>query len=301
MPNALYSDPTAGGFDVNAPRPAATREEMRRAAIRNMERRVAALQAQSEVLPSSGTVGPSGSSSISPVAPGSGAPRAPSIAAVGDFHNIAPPAAPQHPGMGPQAEQGGGGEIFDSVKPLLDIGSKIYKQMGSGAGGAPALPDLGEFSIGGGGFGGMGGGTTGAIDVGGGFSAGGGGMGTPFEMFGAGDMGLGEFTAGGGGLGGGGAGAGGGASGGLGGMGPLLYAYLIGKGKMLENENPDSALGKGLLAGLGPSFAQVREDPMGMGLPTALGLPFLTPFTGSKKARATEPEWAGLWNMFGLG
>jgi hypothetical protein len=85
-----------------------------------------------------------------------------------------------------------------------------------------------------------------------------------------------------------------------GGATPLLYAYLIGKGKMIEADNPDSPLGKGLLATLGPSIAQIKEDPKGMGLPTALGLPFLTPFTGSDKARRTAPEWAGLWNSLGL-
>lgn len=85
-----------------------------------------------------------------------------------------------------------------------------------------------------------------------------------------------------------------------GGATPLLWAYLIGKGKMIENQNPNSPVGKGLLAGLGPSFAQIKEDPKGMGLPTLAGLPFLTPWTGSKKARETEPEWAGFWKGIGL-
>lgn len=81
---------------------------------------------------------------------------------------------------------------------------------------------------------------------------------------------------------------------------PAIYAYLIGKGKMLENENPGSAQSDALLAGLGPSFNQIKEDPVGMGLPTALGAPFLTPFTGSDKAKAEKPEWAGLWEGIGL-
>jgi hypothetical protein len=35
-----------------------------------------------------------------------------------------------------------------------------------------------------------------------------------------------------------------------------------------------------------------------MGLPTLLGAPFLTPFTGSQEAKKTKPEWSGL---FGVG
>lgn len=92
---------------------------------------------------------------------------------------------------------------------------------------------------------------------------------------------------------------------GMGAAGPgLLYAYLIGKGKMMENErlkeNPDDPMGNFGLAMLAPSGAQIMEDPKGMGLPTLLGAPFLTPFTASDKAKQTEPEWAGAWNFFGF-
>ena len=81
---------------------------------------------------------------------------------------------------------------------------------------------------------------------------------------------------------------------------PALYAYLIGQGKMIESRNPDSAYGKALLGGLGPSFNQLKEDPIGMGIPTALGFPFLAPFFGSDKARKKKPEFAGLWDGLGL-
>lgn len=92
---------------------------------------------------------------------------------------------------------------------------------------------------------------------------------------------------------------------GAGAAGPgLLYAYLIGKGKMMENErlkeNPDDPMGNFGLAMLAPSGAQIMEDPKGMGLPTLLGAPFLTPFTASDKAKQTEPEWAGIWNWAGF-
>jgi len=101
-------------------------------------------------------------------------------------------------------------------------------------------------------------------------------------------------------FGGGSGGGGGGMSNVAGGATPLLWAYMIGKGKMIESKNPDTPVGNGMLAGLGPSLAQIKEDPKGMGIPTAIGLPFLTPFTGSKKAKSTKPEWAGLWEGFGL-
>jgi hypothetical protein len=98
----------------------------------------------------------------------------------------------------------------------------------------------------------------------------------------------------------GGAAAGGsGALGGMSAMGPAaLFAALIGLGKNTENNHAGTPLGDGLLAGLGPSAAQIFEDPLGMGLPTLLGAPFLTPFTASDKAKKTAPEWQGL---FGLG
>lgn len=89
----------------------------------------------------------------------------------------------------------------------------------------------------------------------------------------------------------GGFGSGGGFGSSMSSFGPGFWAALIMLGKRVEHNNPDSPLGKGLLAGLGPSIAQIREDPKGMGLPTLAGLPFLTPFTGSKKARETKPEW----------
>lgn len=88
-------------------------------------------------------------------------------------------------------------------------------------------------------------------------------------------------------------GSGAGAGGGMASMGPGLFAALIASGKLIEHGNPDSALGKGLLGGLGPSYAQIRADPKGMGIPTALGHAWATPWTSSRKARGTAPEWAG--------
>lgn len=89
-----------------------------------------------------------------------------------------------------------------------------------------------------------------------------------------------------------------------GGATPLLYAYLIGKGKMMENnrlsQDPNDPMGNLGLAMLAPSFNQIKEDPKGMGLPTLLGVPFLTPFTASDKSKQTKPEWSGLWNSLGL-
>lgn len=91
---------------------------------------------------------------------------------------------------------------------------------------------------------------------------------------------------------------GGSGGGGLGGAGPAgLFAALIGLGKNTEANHPNTAMGKGLLGLLGPSISQVVKDPMGMGLPTLLGAPFLTPFTSSKESQATKPEWSGLFNM----
>ena len=78
---------------------------------------------------------------------------------------------------------------------------------------------------------------------------------------------------------------------------PALYAALIGIGKNTEAKDPDTALGKGLLATLGPSLSQVLKDPVGMGLPTLLGLPFLTPFTSSKSSQSTKPEWSKLFGL----
>lgn len=117
-----------------------------------------------------------------------------------------------------------------------------------------------------------------------------------------GGKGSGGFSFGGGGFGGGGAeavGADGPSGGGLGGAGAaLLWARLIGEGKKQEylrlKDDPDDPLGNFGLAMLAPSGNQIMEDPKGMGLPTALGLPFLTPFTASDKAKQTKPEWSGL-------
>lgn len=93
-------------------------------------------------------------------------------------------------------------------------------------------------------------------------------------------------------------GAGGSSAGGLGGLAlPLAYAAMIGIGKGVEAKHPNTPYGKALLGGLGPSISQVMADPKGMGIPTALGLPFLTPFTASKKARETKPEWGGLFGL----
>lgn len=86
---------------------------------------------------------------------------------------------------------------------------------------------------------------------------------------------------------------------GLGGMAsPLAIAAAIGIGKNVESNDPNSPMGKGLLAMLGPSASQVMKDPVGMGLPTLFGLPFITPWTSSAKSQAAKPEWQSL---FGLG
>ena len=84
-----------------------------------------------------------------------------------------------------------------------------------------------------------------------------------------------------------------------GGATPLVYAYLIGKGKLMTQrrleKNPNDPLGNFGLAMLAPSISQIAKDPKGMGIPTAIGLPFLTPFTASKKAKQTKPEWEGIF------
>lgn len=86
----------------------------------------------------------------------------------------------------------------------------------------------------------------------------------------------------------------------LGGFGaPALFAALIGLGKNTETNNANNPVGKGLLAGLGPSISQVAKDPVGMGLPTLLGAPFLTPFTASKQSQQTPAEWSSIF-PFGL-
>jgi len=140
--------------------------------------------------------------------------------------------------------------------------------------GGAGSPPIGTLSSMGGGAAGDGAGT--AADVGGGA-----------DSFG----GLGSYT----GTSAGAAGGAGSGSGGVAGMGPVagpaLFAALIGSGKIIEHNNANNPLGQGLLAGLGPSFSQVKKDPVGMGLPTLLGAPFLTPFTSSRAAQDTKPEW----------
>lgn len=81
---------------------------------------------------------------------------------------------------------------------------------------------------------------------------------------------------------------------GFGAFGPAAaFAALIGAGKLIESENADSPLGRGLLSGLGPSISQIFEDPK-LGAFAALGVPFLGGIFRSKKASRTEPEWAPL-------
>lgn len=91
-------------------------------------------------------------------------------------------------------------------------------------------------------------------------------------------------------------------SSGFGGMGafalPLAYAAAIGIGKNTEANHPNTIGGDASLGLLGPSGAQIIKDPIGMGLPTLLGAPFLTPLTGSDDAKRAKPEFSGL---FGLG
>ncbi len=79
---------------------------------------------------------------------------------------------------------------------------------------------------------------------------------------------------------------------------PMAFAAMIGAGKNTEANHPNTPEGDASLAMLGPSAAQMWKDPLGMGLPTLLGVPFITPFTGSQDAKKTKPEWSG---MFPLG
>ena len=80
----------------------------------------------------------------------------------------------------------------------------------------------------------------------------------------------------------------------MGAASPFLWPLLIGMGKTVEHNNPGTPAGDTLLGLLGPSAAQIKEDPMGMGLPTALGAPFLAPFFASDKAKGATPEWLSL-------
>lgn len=112
-------------------------------------------------------------------------------------------------------------------------------------------------------------------------------------------VGLGGAGGTGGGMGGlfGGAGAGG-----MGGMmsslGPIgAIAAGIGLGKNTEANHAGTPLGDGLLGALAPSGAQILKDPIGMGLPTLLGAPFLAPIFGSDEAKKTKPEWSGLFDL----
>jgi hypothetical protein len=76
---------------------------------------------------------------------------------------------------------------------------------------------------------------------------------------------------------------------------PLMAAAGIGLGKNTEANYAGTPVGDLLLAGLGPSAAQIIKDPLGMGLPTLLGVPFITPFTASQDAKQTKPEWSSLF------
>jgi hypothetical protein len=97
----------------------------------------------------------------------------------------------------------------------------------------------------------------------------------------------------------GGAGASGGSS--LAGLGavawPAAIAAAIGFGKNTEANHANTPFGDVLLGALAPSATQIFEDPLGMGLPTLLGAPFLTPFTASKEAKAKKPEWSSLFSV----
>ena len=136
-----------------------------------------------------------------------------------------------------------------------------------------------------------GGGVTAASAPGGGYAAGIGadGLGTLGSASGLGSTGAQFF----GGSGAGGGGFGGAASAAL----PLAYAAAIGFGKNTEANHANTPFGDVLLGGLAPSGAQILEDPLGMGLPTLLGAPFLTPFTASQEAKAKKPEWSSLFSV----
>lgn len=89
---------------------------------------------------------------------------------------------------------------------------------------------------------------------------------------------------------GGGSSAGGGMSGLAGAATPLAFAAMIGGGKLIEHNNPDSTYGRGLLSMLGPDFNQIKADPK-LGFTTALGVPFLNGFIRNDKAAHAKPEW----------
>lgn len=75
---------------------------------------------------------------------------------------------------------------------------------------------------------------------------------------------------------------------------PLAYAAAIGFGKNTEANHPNTPGGDISLALLGPSASQIWQDPIGMGLPALLGVPFITPWTAKPEAKAAKPEWSGL-------
>ena len=85
--------------------------------------------------------------------------------------------------------------------------------------------------------------------------------------------------------------------GGLSSFGPAFWAALIGLGKNLESNHPTSGLGETLRSLLGPDINQVAKDPIGEGLPTLFGFPFLTPWTASKASKEAKPEWEQLFSL----
>ena len=95
----------------------------------------------------------------------------------------------------------------------------------------------------------------------------------------------------------GGAAGGAGGAGGLAALAPFGYAAAIGVGANTQANHANTPLGDGLLAGMAPSLAQLIKDPKGMGIPTALGFPFLTPFTASKEAKAEKPEFSSIFSL----
>lgn len=78
---------------------------------------------------------------------------------------------------------------------------------------------------------------------------------------------------------------------------PLAYAAAIGVGANTAANHGGTPLGDGLTSLLGPSAAQMWKDPVGMGLPTLFGAPWLTPFTASDDAKKTKPEWSSLFSL----
>lgn len=170
------------------------------------------------------------------------------------------------PMMMPQQQQPSQPGMMPPIGPAMQL---------FGGGGA----SLGAGAVGTGSTATMAGGSLGMT----GFGAGGAGSG----MGALGGVGAGAGTAAGAG------GAGAGAGGGLAAMGPIAgFAALIGGGKLLEERNSQSPVGRGLLSMLGPSISQMRADPK-LAVTTAVGLPFLNGFIRNNKAASAKPEWAG--------